>query len=460
MGSQSAPRTKRSRISDESVNHVERVLSVAHGSSPPSEENVAVSWQRSAGAQVDPASPEPPRILTNGELTELRGPLTKLINHSRDELDLLYGIVRDVRYTVLLSNDQGVAVEHRGDRAEADEFKRWGIWLGGVWSETAEGTNAIGTSVVEKRAVSVHRSQHFRARNIGLSCSSAPIFDSDGQLAAVLDVSSFDPKLSEQAHALTGALTRASARSIEELWFRDCFRQAWVIALAPVDDDRATVLLAVDEDQRIVGADRGARTELLRNGGRIEDGISLWSIFELALLPFLHRNRGDVAATLIRIGTLEPWRCLVTPPEASSARRGDAEAERFHCRPRLGLLRHIRNADQPPQARGGLPPHTLRRVKEYISGHLEKSIEVGTLADAAGLSLFHFARAFKQSTGETPHAYILERRLERARSLLSTSDLSHSEIARSTGFSDQSHFARVFRRRLGVSPSAFRWSKR
>jgi transcriptional regulator GlxA family with amidase domain len=74
--------------------------------------------------------------------------------------------------------------------------------------------------------------------------------------------------------------------------------------------------------------------------------------------------------------------------------------------------------------------------------------------------MFHFARAFKQSEGITPHGYLLERRVERAQKLLTTTNLSRSEIAHASGFADQSHLAPHFRSRVGVSPSTFRWSRR
>jgi len=74
--------------------------------------------------------------------------------------------------------------------------------------------------------------------------------------------------------------------------------------------------------------------------------------------------------------------------------------------------------------------------------------------------MFHFARAFKQSEGVTPHSYVLERRIERAQKLLAGTDIPLSRIALATGFSDQSHLARHFRARVGIAPSAFRWSKR
>jgi transcriptional regulator of acetoin/glycerol metabolism len=194
--------------SDAATAHVERVLTIAEGHPLSSDDEVATSWQRSANAHsIDPASGEPPRILTSRELKEFREPLAKLIVDAQDELDCLHKVVRHGRHVVLLCDDKGVAVDHRGNQTEADQFKHWGTWLGGVWSEEAEGTNGIGTCIAEERPVTIHQSQHFRARHIGLSCSGAPIFDDDGKLAAVVDVSSFDPQLSERSHALTGALT-------------------------------------------------------------------------------------------------------------------------------------------------------------------------------------------------------------------------------------------------------------
>jgi transcriptional regulator of acetoin/glycerol metabolism len=94
---------------------------------------------------------------------------------------------------------------------------------------------------------------------MNLSCSGAPIFGVDGQLLAVLDLSAIDPGRSERAHALTGALTVNSARAIEERFFREYFCHHWVIAIASPGEDASGTLLAVDGDQRVVGANRVAR---------------------------------------------------------------------------------------------------------------------------------------------------------------------------------------------------------
>ncbi len=102
----------------------------------------------------------------------------------------------------------------------------------------------------------------------------------------------------------------------------------------------------------------------------------------------------------------------------------------------------------------------MRRVHEYIEAHLNDTVELLELAAIAGLSIFHFARQFKQSAGVTPHYYLIRSRIERARELLAGTDLSLSEIAFATGFSDQSHLTRHFRQMIGMTPGQFRWSLR
>ena len=112
------------------------------------------------------------------------------------------------------------------------------------------------------------------------------------------------------------------------------------------------------------------------------------------------------------------------------------------------------------RVRGGLPPRAVRRVREFVEEHLEENISIQALADIASLSMYHFARAFKQSEGMTPHEYLIQRRVQRTKDLLAETDLSLSEIALASGFSDQSHCARRFREHVGVTPSSYRWSLR
>jgi len=106
--------------------------------------------------------------------------------------------------------------------------------------------------------------------------------------------------------------------------------------------------------------------------------------------------------------------------------------------------------------RGGLPPARLRRVEEFMMTHLADDIGLDALAAIADLSPKHFARAFRQSTGMPPHRWLIERRIDRAKALLNTADLSLAEIALACGFADQSHFTAAFRKLAGLTPGDYR----
>lgn len=105
---------------------------------------------------------------------------------------------------------------------------------------------------------------------------------------------------------------------------------------------------------------------------------------------------------------------------------------------------------------GGLAPHLERRAKELMVASLNKDISLLHLAAECELSPRHFARAFRQSTGLSPHRWLMQHRVERARELLADRKLSLTEIALICGFADQSHFTRAFTANIGISPGAWR----
>jgi AraC family transcriptional regulator len=106
--------------------------------------------------------------------------------------------------------------------------------------------------------------------------------------------------------------------------------------------------------------------------------------------------------------------------------------------------------------RGGLPARQQKRLAEFIDEHLAEEISLATLAGLVDLSLFHFARAFKQSFGVPPHRYHMDRRMDRARSLLRRSTLSVTQIGSQIGFRETSSFTRAYRKFAGVTPSNYR----
>lgn len=104
----------------------------------------------------------------------------------------------------------------------------------------------------------------------------------------------------------------------------------------------------------------------------------------------------------------------------------------------------------------GLPRASLRRALEFIHTHLATDLSLTALATTVGMSPYHFARLFKQSTGRSPHQYVIDQRITQAKHLLATTALPIAAIAYQVGFASQSHLARHFRQRTGVTPKAYR----
>ena len=107
--------------------------------------------------------------------------------------------------------------------------------------------------------------------------------------------------------------------------------------------------------------------------------------------------------------------------------------------------------------RGGLGPARLRTIKEFVQAKMEDELTLYEMAQSVELSAAHFSRIFRKSTGETPHHFVLRLRIERAKELLRTADARVLDVAVTCGFKTQQHFARVFRRICGVSPTEYRY---
>jgi len=127
----------------------------------------------------------------------------------------------------------------------------------------------------------------------------------------------------------------------------------------------------------------------------------------------------------------------------------------------LLLLWELRHAADPRHShlnpvRGGLTARQIRRLTEFVDAQIPNEITISDLATLTGLSHYHFIRAFKNTVGLTPYQYVLSERTRRARGLLSKPALSLGDVALAVGFSDASHLNRVFRKFVGVTPTAFR----
>jgi AraC family transcriptional regulator len=105
---------------------------------------------------------------------------------------------------------------------------------------------------------------------------------------------------------------------------------------------------------------------------------------------------------------------------------------------------------------GKLPGHRMARVIDYVEANIDQDLRLPALAEIAAMSLYEFARRFTRTIGVSPHAYVVSRRVARARAMLSRPDNSLAHVALACGFSSQSHLTTAFRHRLGVTPHAYR----
>ena len=119
-------------------------------------------------------------------------------------------------------------------------------------------------------------------------------------------------------------------------------------------------------------------------------------------------------------------------------------------------MEHADATDAPRAETGGLPGAALRRVIEHIDANVHRGPRLSELGRLVHMSTFHFARLFKASTGLPPHRFVMVRRIEHAKRLLTHGDISIATVGRVVGFRTPSHFTSAFRRVAGVTPSAYR----
>ncbi|CAN0337760.1 unnamed protein product, partial [Phaeothamnion confervicola] len=122
----------------------------------------------------------------------------------------------------------------------------------------------------------------------------------------------------------------------------------------------------------------------------------------------------------------------------------------------LAVLKRMSGTKMPLGNRGGLTQCNLKRISEFVEENLGRSIGLMEMASLVGLSTRHFIRAFSESTGNTPHQYVIGRRIERAKYLLVSEKHSLTEIGLAVGFSHSQHFTTKFKQHTGLCPSDFR----
>ena len=250
------------------IQHAADVLRFVRGSAAPSSQSAILStaignsWRRCVqDYSLDPARRQPAPVLDPSALRELHDRHAELVHIASAEIDWLYEHIAGSGYALLLTDASGIILYEKSEPTLAKTFHSAGLLTGADWSEPSQGTNGMGTCIVEKRAVTVHLAEHFHGCHIGLSCSAAPICDPSGALLAVLDASTMDARDSRVSQAHTMALVNLSARLIEKCVFLRHFRESIMLRfharpeLVNLQHDGA---LALATDATIISADETA----------------------------------------------------------------------------------------------------------------------------------------------------------------------------------------------------------
>jgi len=226
------------------------------------------SWRRCIDRYgLNPTSPSPPLYVPDRTLREHQDQADALIHVARAGLEQLYRQVTPLDYVVLLTDAQGIAVQFLGPSSAQREHQRSGLYVGVDWSEENAGTCAAGTCIQEQIPLTCHHSDHFSAHHISLTCTAAPVFDPDGQLLAVLNISAYRSPESKASQTFALQMVKHYAQMIEDAYFLQRYSGYHIVCL---DRSREFVqtnrryLIAIEEDGTLVAANTAGR-KLLRH---------------------------------------------------------------------------------------------------------------------------------------------------------------------------------------------------
>ena len=257
--------------------HIERVTRSRNVSSIDNKYSSLIrsSWTRCIKKyDLHPANHHPICVLTDNEITERRDSIGKFLCIARQGMEDLYRHVASLNYVVLLTDMEGTAVDYIGYKKFETEFRRAGLYLGSIWKEPFAGTNAVGVCLSTAKPITCHRTDHFYAAHINLTCSAAPIFDPYGDLLAILDVSALRSMPAKESQYLALQLVMLFAKKIESANFLSHFAEHWIIRFGKTQefvDVAADNLVAIDGNGIIIGATQAAAQTLYTDAKEMVD---------------------------------------------------------------------------------------------------------------------------------------------------------------------------------------------
>jgi sigma-54 dependent transcriptional regulator, acetoin dehydrogenase operon transcriptional activator AcoR len=237
-------------------------LTRRHGAEPPITDVVRNSWTRCLNNYaLDPQEIRRPNSVERPDLDARHERLAVLLAIARIEMEALARLIKHSEYSIMLTDRDGVILSYLGDTGFSAVARRCGFREGVIWSEREMGTNGMGTCLMAKRPVVIHRADHFLEQNTALTCSAAPIFDMRGELLAALDISGASTNL--QSHTL--ALVDMAAQNVENRALLSACKELHLVRFHRCAEFVSTPgegVLAFDDQGVVRGANRAALTLL------------------------------------------------------------------------------------------------------------------------------------------------------------------------------------------------------
>lgn len=259
-------------------------------------EFVVDSWKRCLhGYALDPEQVPEPVVVDKTELLDRQQRDCRLVDIARAEMTNLYQQVAGSGHAILLADKEGVVLNYVGDPMFNGSASRAALQVGAVWSERAQGTNGMGTCLIEKRPLVIHQEEHFFTKNTSLTCAAAPVFDPAGEVLAVLDASSN----SRQAQQHTMVLVNMSAQLIENRLFLCCMRDNFLLRFHSRPEFISTLgegAIAFNDAGCIEAVNRSALFQLDIDDAKHVIGRSLEELFDIPMSDALDQARHPVNA--------------------------------------------------------------------------------------------------------------------------------------------------------------------
>ena len=266
------------------IKHVNSVIQQKSNSDQRAVDNpITRSWIRCFNEyRLEPGNRVDPGLIERNELHERQERLSDVLTFAKPEMSNLYQQLAGSGYAIMLTDCDGVVLNYFCDPSLAHMASKSGLVQGATWNERHQGTNGIGTCLLEKLPLAIHRNEHFLVRHINISSSAAPIFNHRGDVIAVLDASG----QSERDRRHTLSLVKMSAQTIENRVFLHQFRHEFLLHFHSRPEFVGTLyegVIALDPAGRVLAATRTASFQLGVSGSAQLCGRNISELFNLPL---------------------------------------------------------------------------------------------------------------------------------------------------------------------------------